>query len=284
MEKALEYINRQLQDYYPKPEIKAFSFRIMAAVCSLDRQDIFLRKDTIIPERERNEIEEIVLKLKEYKPIQYIFKETEFFGMPFYVDENVLIPRPETEELVEKIINSQSSSQKIKILDIGTGSGCIAIALAEGLPKSMVYGLDFSEKAILVAEKNVKLNNRTNVHLFIDDILSLSENSIVTSLKWDVIVSNPPYIVPSEKAEMSANVLDYEPHSALFVPEDRPLLFYEKIADIGLSQLSHNGILFFETGSLYGKETIEMLKAKGYSKVELFQDLSGRDRMIRAER
>jgi release factor glutamine methyltransferase len=172
-------------------------------------------------------------------------------------------------------------------LDIGTGSGCIAIALAKNLPDAEVYACDISEQALDVARKNAELNN-VHVNFFKQDIFTSLDlgraNPTVHRVPctFDLIVSNPPYIVPSEKAAMSANVLDYEPHQALFVPEDQPLLFYERIAELGLTHLNPDGQLFFETGSLFGKEVAAMLRQKGYREVELFQDLAGKDRIVGA--
>ena len=279
MQKAILNIQTSLNGIYPLSEIQAFTYLIFESVCHIDRAHFLRNKDKQLSAIEQIRIQEIVLELKKQKPIQYILGETEFFGLPFHVNENVLIPRPETEELIENIL--QSVSSEVQILDIGTGSGCIAIVLAKLLPSSSVYGIDVSNEALAVAQQNAD-NNNVNVQFINHDIFQKLPNSLPE--QWNIIVSNPPYITPNEKKMMSANVLDYEPHQALFVPQDKPLLFYERIAEIGLQQLKEEGFLFFETSAIYGKETAMMLKQKGYSSVELLQDISGKDRIIKAKK
>lgn len=282
MQQIIPYIQSELANVYPKTEIQSFIYLIMESVCGMNRNAFLLRKDTQLSPKERLRIEEIVLELKKQRPIQYILGETEFYGLRFRVDENVLIPRPETEELVEMIIRQTShspSDSKKKILDIGTGSGCIAIALAHNISNAIVSALDISESALLIAQENARIN-QVNVSFFHHDILA--DMPLRGEEKWDIIVSNPPYITPSEQAEMDDNVLKFEPHQALFVPEREPLLFYEKIAEIALSSLSENGLLFFETSSLYGQATAQMLRDKGYKTVELLPDISGKDRIAKA--
>ena len=278
MQKAILNIQTSLKEIYPLSEIQAFTYLIFESVCHIDKTLFLRNKDKQLSAIEQIRIQEIVLELKKQKPIQYILGETEFYGLLFKVNENVLIPRPETEELVENIL--QSANPKSQILDIGTGSGCIAITLAKYLPSSFVYGMDISEGALGIAKENAN-NNQVNVQFISHDIFQELPNDLPQ--KWDIIVSNPPYITPDEKKLMFSNVLDYEPHQALFVPQDEPLLFYERIAEIGLLQLNENGFLFFETSAIYGKETATMLKQKGYSSVELLKDISGKDRMIKAK-
>jgi len=217
--------------------------------------------------------------LKEYKPIQYILGETEFFGLNFSVNQSVLIPRPETEELVELILKNHSG-ENLKILDIGTGSGCIAISLAKNMPSAKVYAIDISEDALSVAKENAT-RNQVEIQFFQQDILAELPDNIFNE-KLDIIVSNPPYITPIEKYSIHDNVLKYEPHTALFVPQNNPLLFYERIADIGHSLLNKSGFLYFEINALYGKEICQMLQTKGYSNIKLYQDISGKNRMIEA--
>jgi len=277
MQKTLSFIQNQLQGLYLDSEIKSFSYLILEFVCEKSRHILLRDKDNQLSEKEGIQVQKFVDELKKYRPIQYILGECEFFGLPFFVNENVLIPRPETEELVDLILQSKIESPTI--LDIGTGSGCIAISLDKNIPNASIYALDVSEKTLETAKLNV-IENNSNVQLVHHDIFA--DLPPFLPEKWDIIVSNPPYIVPSEKELMSSNVLDYEPQIALFVPEKQPLLFYERIADIGLKHLNKNGILFFETSSVFGKATADMLQKKGYQSVELLKDISGKDRMIKA--
>ena len=311
MQTRLSFFKEQLRDCYTESEIESFYCLIMESVCRLDKQSVLLGKDTQISPDEKRLIETMIEDLKKLCPIQYILGETEFYGLKFKVNEQVLIPRPETEELVERMVQGegrrvQGEGYRVKgegykakgegygahpspltlhpspftLLDIGTGSGCIAVTLAKFLPGAEVYALDISEKALDVAAENAR-NNGVKVQLFRHDIFEeLPEN---LPERWDIIVSNPPYITPAEKETMSKNVLDYEPQQALFVPQERPLLFYERIADIALNCLADNGKLYFETSADRGKATAEMLKEKGFGGVRLFRDISGRDRMIEVD-
>jgi release factor glutamine methyltransferase len=280
MQETLNLIKAQLQNLYTDSEIKSFGFLILESVCRLDKQSVLRDKDKQLSPNERFQIREIIENLKKYRPIQYILGETEFYGLRFKVDENVLIPRPETEELVDLIIKRERKREKgERILDVGTGSGCIAIALAKHFPEAAVYGLDISEYALAVAKQNA-LSNQVDVKFFQHDIFN---SFSIFNFQFSIIVSNPPYVTPEEKNTMSKNVLDYEPHQALFVPQENPLLFYERIADIGLSCLEESGALYFETSALYGKETAGMLRDKGYRSVHLLQDISGKDRIIMAK-
>jgi release factor glutamine methyltransferase len=219
-------------------------------------------------------------KLKKEIPIQYILGETEFFDLKFKVNNKVLIPRPETEELIEWVLkNSKLKTQnsKLNILDIGTGSGCIAISLAKNLPNAEVYAIDISSEAIKIAQKNAEIN-KVSVNFIETDILKIEE----LQYTFDIIVSNPPYVRELEKEKMHQNVLANEPHLALFVENDNPLLFYDKIADLAKSYLTKNGNLYFEINQYLGKETVDLLKSKGFNTIELKKDLFDVDRMIKA--
>ncbi|MDR0231892.1 MAG: peptide chain release factor N(5)-glutamine methyltransferase [Dysgonamonadaceae bacterium] len=279
MQLTIDYIKKELKPFYPDAEIKSFIRLILEQVCQIKPYEISVCKDKKISANERQEIERIVVSLKEYKPIQYILGETEFFGLTFSVNPSVLIPRPETEELVELILKNHQG-KNLKILDIGTGSGCIAISLTKNIPSATVYAIDISEDALSTAKENA-IRNQVEVQFYQQDILTtLSDN--ISGKKFDIIVSNPPYITQIEKSTMHDNVLKYEPHTALFVPQDNPLLFYEKIADLGHSLLNKSGMLYFEINALYGKEICQMLETKGYSDIKLYQDISRKDRMISA--
>jgi release factor glutamine methyltransferase len=220
--------------------------------------------------------------LKQQKPIQYILGETEFYGLPFKVNENTLIPRQETEELVEWIINEFGTrNSEFRILDIGTGSGCIAVSLAKNLPNAKVYALDVSREAIKVAKENAKLNS-LDIEFIEADILSVCHADLVSgSHKFDVIVSNPPYVRNLEKELMQSNVLENEPHLALFVENENPLQFYKAITDFAISNLNQKGVLFFEINEYLGKEMIQLLSDSHFKDIELKQDMFKKDRMIR---
>ena len=205
-----------------------------------------------------------------------------FYSLQFEVDPSVLIPRPETEELVEQVI-LDNADQKIKILDIGTGSGCIAVTLRKHLKKASVIATDISAEALATARRNAKRNN-TTVTFIQTDILDPEKAEMDIPFILDVIVSNPPYIKEEEKKDMERNVLDYEPHLALFVPDNDPLLYYWHIAHFGKKKLRRNGHLYFEINAACGNMVVEMLEEEGYKNIELIQDLSGRDRIIKARK
>jgi release factor glutamine methyltransferase len=281
MQPLFSYIKEQLQDYYPESEIKSFYYLIMESVCRLDKQSVLLGKDTQISPDEKRIVEKMIEDLRKFRPLQYIIGETEFYGLKFKVNERVLIPRPETEELVERVLNGcRVQGAGCRVLDVGTGSGCIAVALAKYLPSARVYATDISEKALEIAVENAR-NNQVDVRFVPHDIFEDFPGDLPEL--WDIIVSNPPYVTPEEKEFMSGNVLDYEPHQALFVPQERPLLFYERIAGIARKHLKENGKLYFETSAVYGKAVAEMLKDKGFGNVRLYRDISGRERMVEAD-
>lgn len=277
MQNMLQYINNSLNGLYSQNEIRSFSKIITEEITGQSFPAIMCSKNTKITEMQQKKIKEIVTRLKQFEPIQYILEHTEFYGSDFYVNKNVLIPRPETEELVELILNENKNRDSIKILDIGTGSGAIAVTLAKHLNKANVSAWEISHKAIDVAVLNMK-KNAVVVSFRRVDVLG----DYPTDEKYDIIVSNPPYVLESEKEQMENNVLNYEPHSALFVPDNSPLLFYNRIADIGKDILNENGKLYFEINAAKGKETHKMLIQKGLKDVELIKDISGNDRIIKA--
>ena len=277
METAIKHINSQLKDLYPATEIKSFTYLILEKLTGFSRTEIIVNKNTVFSLNQRYEIESIIEKLKIFVPIQYILGETEFYGLTFSVNESVLIPRPETEELVDWVQNENDTNENLNILDIGTGSGCIAISLKHEFKNATVDAFDISVKSLEIAKLNAKLNN-LDLFFWKIDIL----NTPNLDQKWDIIVSNPPYIPEQEKNEMHANVLENEPHIALFVPNDDPLLFYRHIAMFAQKHLKINGKLYFEIHRDAGQTCISLLKELGFKGIELRKDISGNDRMVRA--
>ena len=271
------FFHEQLSSFYDEGEVESFFYIILENKNNLKRIDLALNIDLEFSEQELMIWNTILEKLKLEIPIQYIIGTTSFFGLDFNVNENVLIPRPETEELVDLIIKN-SNSKTPKIIDIGTGSGCIAISLAKNIPLATVYAIDVSEKALEIAKVNATLNN-VNVNFILANILDVDN----LNEQFDVIVSNPPYVRNLEKHEIKKNVLEYEPHLALFVNDNDALIFYKKIAELAKINLSQNGQLFFEINQYLGKETKELLENLDFKKVILKKDIYGNDRMILCE-
>ena len=268
---------QELSEKYPENEIKSFYYYSANYILGFSRIDIVLRKDEEISNENQSLFFDIIKKLKLDIPIQYILGTSEFYGLPFKVNENVLIPRPETEELVDWIIKDKNK-QDAAIIDIGTGSGCIAISLKKHFPESIVKAVDISEETLKVAKKNALLNN-VNIDFSILDILNISDN--INLPQFDIIVSNPPYIMDSEKKLMRNNVLNYEPHKALFVSNNNPLIFYKAIAEFALKYLNKNGSLYFEINEILSKELVEILINKGFCNVVLKEDINKKHRMLR---
>lgn len=284
-----KHIKAKLSTIYPPEEVRQLALMILCHACKLEPYQILAYKDRAVSKEALDEVEDIIAQICLHRPIQYILGTCEFFGLSFFVSEDVLIPRPETESLVELILKSlakaeasKAADKKIRILDIGTGSGCIAIALAKNMPQAQVYALDISAKALEIAKKNARQND-VLIHCLCCDILK-SQSQDISGEKFDIIVSNPPYVTEKEKSNMSLHVLNSEPHLALFVPDEDPLLFYNKIASLGLELLNDGGWLYFEISSIYGKESCELLLHKGYTEVQLLQDLSKKDRTLRAKK
>ena len=274
-----EYIHHKLEILYPKSEINAFYFILLKHYGKYSKTTILANSDTLLTEDIAQPILQAIRELQTAKPIQYILGETEFFSNRFFVNENVLIPRPETEELVDWVLQEYpDKSEKIKILDVGTGSGCIAISLAKALPNAVVTAIDVSEGALKVAKRNAELNSVVT-HFLQQDILRIE----TLPDKYDIIISNPPYVRELEKKEIRHNVLEYEPHLALFVPDNNPLLFYDKIATLAQQSLNPNGSLFFEINQYLGQEIQTLLEQKHFTEITLRQDLFGKDRMIKAK-
>lgn len=280
---------KSLENIYDAMEIESFFFIIAAFLHQKKRVDLALEPNFEISEIDLEKWNTILSQLLQEKPIQYILGETEFYGLKFYVDENTLIPRPETEELVGLVLKETSNLllpiSCLNILDIGTGTGCIPISLKKNLPNATIFALDVSDKALEVAQKNAVLNqveiNFINVNILeVEDLSKLGTSNFQLPTSIDLIVSNPPYVRNVEKHEIKKNVLDYEPHLALFVEDDDALLFYRKIGQLAQKSLSENGKLFFEINQYLGKETVELLDNLGFKNIELFKDFYGNERMI----
>lgn len=229
-------------------------------------------------------INNILSRLKTGEPFQYILGHTEFYGLQFKVNPSVLIPRPETEELVEWALSSWKFSvgswhQPYHILDLGTGTGCISISLKKNIPDAQVSAIDISSEALKTARENARLNN-VEINFIEADLLNL--NSKIENSIFEIIISNPPYVTLQDKTQMHSNVTDFEPHTALFVPENDPLIFYKAITDFAATHLQENGLLFFEINESYGEQIVELLRFKSFKNIELRNDMSGKARTIKA--
>ena len=269
---------QELTSLYDVGEAESFFYRILEARHKLKRIDIALQPELALTVTELEDWNLILEQLKKEIPIQYLLGSTHFYGLEFEVNSNVLIPRPETEELVEWIIESQQlaiGDKKLRILDIGTGSGCIAIALAKNLPNAQVFAFDVSEQALATAQKNAELN-QVAIQFIHQSILETED----LGQQFDIIVSNPPYVRHLEKLEIKKNVLDNEPHLALFVADDDALIFYRKIAELAQKNLNPQGQLYFEINQYLGQETLDLLQEMGFKNTELRKDIYGNDRMI----
>jgi release factor glutamine methyltransferase len=269
-----------LEPIHGVDEAESFFYLILEDKFQLKRLDLALDPSFEFSAEAMKILEELVTQLKTEIPIQYLLGTTEFFGLPFLVNENVLIPRPETEELVDWILQEDKKIERqkqIKILDIGTGSGCIAISLAKNIPNAAVFAIDISAEALEVAKKNAEINTVT--------VTFLEKNILETDDffgQYDIIVSNPPYVRNLEKQEIKKNVLDNEPHLALFVDDLDALIFYRKIASLATKILNEGGQLFFEINQYLGKEMVDLINSSGFADVELRKDIYGNDRMTRA--
>lgn len=275
MKRIAQIINEELSGYYTQSEASALTRIIATEMLDIPQLTFFLKDDVTLKAEQEAMLFNTIERLKKYEPIQYIQGYSDFCGLRFKVTPATLIPRPETSELVEWIA-ADHSGKVASILDIGTGSGCIAVSLAHMLPMSNVTAWDISPEALAVAAENSR-NNSTKVTFEQVDILSYEPKSA----QFDIIVSNPPYIKENEKSAMHSNVLDWEPHTALFVPDNDPLLFYRTIAKKGLTLLKPGGTLYFEINRAHGAETMKILADYGYTNIELRKDFADNDRMIK---
>ncbi|WP_367331545.1 peptide chain release factor N(5)-glutamine methyltransferase [Sphingobacterium multivorum] len=271
----------ELQGLYDEDEIKAIFLVVVAEKFGLNRTNYQLRKTDIVKEADKAEVLSILQNLKKHRPIQYILNKADFYGEVFQVNESVLIPRQETEELVDLIIKNHKSSQSLKIIDIGTGSGCIPITLSKHLNNALVTTIDISKEAIKTAQENAK-NLKTQVQFINADIFEWEY--IFSDQHYNIIVSNPPYITPGEKQHMNQNVLAYEPELALFIEESAPLIFYDVISSFALKHLTPDGDLYFEINQYLGPEMKELMVKKGFEQVKLIKDINGADRIIHAKK
>ncbi len=279
MKATIHYIEHELNGLYPETEVRAFRNHIIEHVCGLDYTQQILMQDLDMDENQRQEVTHIVERLKAFEPLQYILGETEFYGLKLKLTPAVLIPRPETEELVQWI-SETGLPVNPHIIDIGTGSGCIALALKKLFPAATVGAADISEPALELARENSMLNN-LEVDFMHADILMWE------TCNWhhyDLIVSNPPYVRESEKRMMQPNVLEYEPETALFVTDADPLLFYRHIAEFAYEHLQPGGWLFFEINEQLGGEMTLLVEKKGFNAIETRKDLFGKVRMLRCRK
>lgn len=278
-----DIFHKELDAIYGKNEVDSFFFIVTDEYLGLPRLAFSLQPDFTVTKEEEQPLFEALSKLKLEQPIQYILGKTEFYGLPFKVNEHTLIPRPETEELVDWIVTESSKSNKpLNILDIGTGTGCIAISLLKNVKNAQVFALDVSKDALIIAEENSKINE-VDVQFINADILNEERwNSVFKGLNFDIIVSNPPYVRHLEKAEIKKNVLDYEPSLALFVEDNDALLFYRSITNFSKEYLKNDGRLFFEINQYLGNEMVQLLENNGFKAIQLKKDIFGNDRMIRA--
>ena len=276
--KIRDYFHISLMEYYASDEIQTFYYYYCEMVLQMSKIDVALNPDYHISEQDWQNLTNDIQRLKHFEPIQYIYGVAHFYKLKFKVNAHVLIPRPETEELVDLILK-QTSNHRLNIMDIGTGSGCIAISLASNLPNAHVYAMDISEQALKIAQENAEIH-QVKIQFLKQDVLILNE----LPEKFDVIVSNPPYVRELEKNEMHANVLNYEPKIALFVPDQDPLIFYRKIAALAFQHLNPNGLLFLEINQYLSDETVQAIQSVGFNTVKLIPDFLGQNRFIFASK
>lgn len=274
------YLKSKLGSLYSKNEMKALSRILLMQLADMSSAAIYSDKDRVFSDETRQQLYNAIDRLSTHEPIQYILGETEFCGLRFKVKPGILIPRPETEELVELIINEAKSMVEPQILDIGTGSGCIAVTLAKRIQHSQLEAWDVSDVALESTQVNATLNN-VAVRTVKNNVL-LYKTTNRDANRFNILVSNPPYVRQSERVQMEKNVLDYEPHLALFVEDADPLLFYRIIATLGIELLQKEGFLYFEINSYLGQETLDLVESLGYKDVQIIKDISGKDRILKA--
>ena len=281
MPNIISTLRTELQEHYSQREATSIILLVLDELFGISQTDIYMGKDIHLSEDDEQKLKNIIVRLCNSEPVQYILGKARFYGEDFLVTPDVLIPRPETEELIERIL-SQCPAPPARVLDIGSGSGCIPITLARHWKESHIESWDISRQALEVAQSNNRKHG-THVHFILHDILCPIDWSSIPTEGFDLIVSNPPYIKNGERASMEHNVLDWEPHLALFVPDEDPLLFYRTIVEQAIGGLlKKGGRLYFEINREHGKETIELITSKGFRQVELYPDISGNDRIVTA--
>jgi len=273
-----QFFINELKENYSVNEILVLVEMVLEKILSLSRTQILIHQNLVIENTDLNSIKTILKRLKNNEPIQYILGEADFYGLKFGVNPSTLIPRQETEELVDLIVKKHQTVDA-KILDIGTGSGCIAISIAKNCVSAQISAIDISAKALETAKLNAK-NNDCKVDFQPFDILNWETNDFFFGKKFDVIVSNPPYIRKSEKELMKKNVLDFEPSSALFVENDDALIFYRKITKFAKLHLEPNGFLYFEINEAFGSETAQLLMNESFTNVKIMNDLNEKNRIV----
>lgn len=280
---AITFFNSSLSEFLGREETQSCARITLEKFTAFDRKDLIVHGNDELSQEQVDEITRVVIELKTGRPLQYILNEAWFYGLPFYVDDRVLIPRPETEELVELILSQYDFEQPKKVLDIGTGSGCIPVALSHRKPYWKIYGIDVSPGALEVAAINVK-RNHAHVLLQMVDVLneSYARGFFEKHGPFDVIVSNPPYISYDEKTMLGANVFNFEPHLALFAHENDPLVFYRSINQLARQYLKEGGELYYEISEFKGNEMLDLMKKNHFNQVELIRDMSNKNRIIKA--
>ncbi|KAA3440251.1 peptide chain release factor N(5)-glutamine methyltransferase [Rufibacter hautae] len=276
LEAILEHLAHQLETLYEAPEARTMAEWTLQHALGVGRFELLRRRKEEAPEEVQKQVQGYLERLLRHEPLQYVLGEASFYGREFMVTPAVLIPRPETEELVQRVIKTYQHHSEVKLLDIGTGSGCIPITLAAELPRAQVWGLDVSSAALKVSKANAEKLVQSVTWLQQDILVempALAPNSL------DAVISNPPYVLEEEKEQMRQNVLAFEPHLALFVPNEDPLLFYRRIAVVAQQLLKKGGKLFFEINERFAEETVEMLREMGYQEIRVYKDLRGKDRV-----
>jgi release factor glutamine methyltransferase len=282
---AYDEFYNSLQQIYDAGEARNIADWVIEDVTGIRKIDLVIRKDLILPPKQESVLAGFLSELLRHRPVQYVLNEAWFHGLKLYVDENVLIPRPETEELVDWVVKDvsyemQKKRKALSVLDIGTGCGCIAIAVKKNLPDADVWAVDVSEKALEVAGKNAMLQD-VAVHFKKINFLQLSERHALPS--FDVIVSNPPYVPEKDKTTMHKNVVDYEPHLALFVKDHEPLVFYHAIVNFAMAHLKHHGIIFLEIYENLSEQVADLFHKNGFEQIIVRKDMQGKDRMVKIQ-
>jgi release factor glutamine methyltransferase len=293
LSEAEQLMKEQLRGIYDETEAAKISDLAMESISSYGKTERISKKSEELTEEQKQKYSRYLHRLKEHEPIQYVSSKTWFYGMELYVNKNVLIPRPETEELVDWVIKDLKAASKdvferrpmeadettvLKILDVGTGSGCIALALKKSMPKAEVWGCDISDEALTVARRN---GSSLNIRVDFQAMNFLDEAQQKQLPTVDIIVSNPPYVPMKDKDQMDANVLNHEPHTALFVPNDDALVFYKALAQFAKKRLYANGSMYMEIHEDLGKEVVQLFEKEGYSNIQVRKDMQGKDRMVR---